>query len=179
MTLARSRPISPVPHFIVPERSDEQIGRELRRLRKDKFGDRGSLAKVAKDADVSIALVGAIERGDHSLSKVGQERITRLAQAYGMTNEQFADLTGISIVSPQNRQITGNLAITANTNTPLPDSLLEAAKLYGGRFPDLHQPAWQAYLSSFKPRGARADSPEEWLDLYRDLAKHGITPGGN
>ena len=62
---------------------------------------------------------------------------------------------------------------------PVPDSLLEAAKLYGGRFPDLHQPAWQAYLSSFKPRGARADTPEEWLDLYRDLAKHGITPGGN
>ena len=60
-----------------------------------------------------------------------------------------------------------------------PDSLLEAARLYGGRFPDLLEPTWQKYLTTFKARGAKTDSAEEWLDLYRDLAKHGITPGGN
>jgi len=62
---------------------------------------------------------------------------------------------------------------------PISDSLKEAAAIYGGRFPDLATPLWQDYLESFRPRGLRADTPEAWLDLYRDLAKHGITPGGN
>ncbi|GGJ89972.1 helix-turn-helix domain-containing protein [Deinococcus aquiradiocola] len=58
-------------------------------------------------------------------------------------------------------------------------SLLEAAELYGQRFPDLRDQAWQNYLHSFRPHGAIADTPEEWLDLYRDLIKHGITPSRN
>lgn len=170
MTLAPFRPVPPLPFFLVPERNDEQIGLELRRIRKSKFGDRGSLAKVAKDADVSIALIGAIERGDHSLGKVSQERITRLAQAYGMTNEQFADLTGISIVSPT-RTGTASLTIRADTRDyEVSDSLQEAVDQFGGRFPKLKEERWQRWLATTEFRD-EPETPEDWLAVFLDFEK--------
>lgn len=165
MTLAHTAPAFVIPLPIVPERDDTQIGLELRRVRKDKFGDRGSLAKVAKDADVSIALVGAIERGDHSLAKVSQERITRLAQAYGMTNEQFADLTGISIVSPV-RARPEHTAIASTTATlELSDTLRAFIDKYSQTFKELLEPRWQRWLANTDFRD-EPETPEDWLAVF-------------
>lgn len=166
MTFAHTAPAFAIPLPVVPERDDTQIGLELRRARKEKFGDRGSLAKVAKDADVSIALVGAIERGDHSLSKVSQERITRIAQAYGMTNEQFADLTGISIVSP----VTVRLTHTATAYTgPAPFQLFDTLQAfidkYAQTFKELLEPRWQRWLANTDFRD-EPESPEDWLAVF-------------
>jgi transcriptional regulator with XRE-family HTH domain len=164
MTLAHV-PAYSMPLLIVPERDDTQIGLELRRVRKDKFGDRGSLAKVAKDADVSIALVGAIERGDHSLSKVSQERITRLAQAYGMTNEQFADLTGISIVSPVRARSGKAAEIEKNPAFELSATLQAFIDKYAKTFKELLEPRWQRWLANTDFRD-EPETPEDWLAVF-------------
>ena len=104
-------------------------------------------------------------------------------RALRVSANEWEEATGLATAADINADLVATIGSTVIRvevkNKQIADSLLEAAEIYGGRFPDLHQPAWQTYLSSFKPRGARADSPEEWLDLYRDLAKHGITPGGN
>lgn len=164
MTFAHA-PAYSIPPLIVPERDDTQIGLELRRVRKDKFGDRGSLAKVAKDADVSIALVGAIERGDHSLNKVSQERITRLAQAYGMSNEQFADLTGISIVSPvRDRSDTATKSEKSST-IQLSDTLRAFIDEYSAKFKELLEPRWQRWLANTDFRD-EPETPEDWLAVF-------------
>ncbi len=61
MTLALTPNLPMLPIF-APEHDDERIGLELRRIRKEKFGARGSLAKVAREADVSVDLTAARER---------------------------------------------------------------------------------------------------------------------
>ena len=168
MTLAHAAPYLTPPVF-VPEHDDERVGRELRRLRKEKFGERGSLAKVAKDADVSIALLGAIERGDHALVKVAQERVVRLAQAYGMTNEQFADLTGISIVAPVSDR-RPNITMQPPEPIELPDLLREAIEQYGDRFPKLKEERWQRWLANTDFR-EEPENAETWLAVFLDFEK--------
>ncbi len=135
---------------------------------------------VALDANISQKLVSQIERGEQDLRTSGLNTILGLLRALQWTLADLQQATGIDLgtADSQDAGITESSRPEA-TAKPVPASLLEAAELYGGRFPDLREPSWQAYLGSFRPRGAKADSPEEWLDLYRDLAKHGITPGGN
>ena len=59
----------------------------------------------------------------------------------------------------------------------LPQALQDAIDLYGKRFEDLRDPAWQQYLAGFNWREGQPDDPEAWLDLYRDLTRAGVVPG--
>lgn len=129
-------------------------------------------------AGVSVALLSMIERGDHPLQKVRTDALQRFPEAYGMSAQEFASLTGITLISSSTEE---PQAPVAPRPRPIPDSLREAVETYGHtrKYADLLLPEWQNYLASFRPRGATADTPEEWLDLYTDLKKHGITPGGN
>jgi len=137
---------------------------------------------VALDAAVSQKLVSQIERGEQDLRTSGLNTILGLLRALKWTLADLQKVTGLDLgVSELATDGQRGSAIT----TPVPEtksitaSLLEAAELYGHRFPDLREQSWQIYLNSFRPRGAIADTPEEWLDLYRDLVKHGITPDIN
>lgn len=62
---------------------------------------------------------------------------------------------------------------------PLPEGLQEAVKLFSARYPDLSTPRWQNYLAGFRWRDGEPEEPEAWLDLYRDLTRAGVEPGGN
>ena len=173
MTLS-SLSAAPQPAYVpMPERSDEQIGLELRRIRKKKFGERGSLAKIAKDADVSIALLGAIERGDHSLIKVSQERVARLAQAYGLSAEEFADMTGLSIVVPDGERRRATLEMFVTVGQPIPEALVQAGKQYGG---EIAKPEWQRELASMRFRDGQPETAEDWYYLFRTLVSANVVP---
>lgn len=78
----------------------ERIGLELRRARKRRYGLRNSLNKAAEVAGVSIALLSMIERGHHALNKVRPETLERMPEAYGLKVQEFSDLTGITLVRP-------------------------------------------------------------------------------
>ena len=126
---------------------------------------------------ISQSHLSKIERGNAPLEGLGAERLDALRQALKVSPEVWVEHTGLVIVTKQEQ------AEEEQEETPapnLPASLLEAAEVYGARIPALRNLAWQKYLVSFRPRGAKADTAEEWLDLYRDLSKHGIKPpGGN
>lgn len=61
----------------------------------------------------------------------------------------------------------------------LPDTLREAIDLYGSRYPDLLNPAWQRYLASIRFRDGTPTEPGRWLDVYRDLIRNDVVPGEN
>jgi phage repressor protein C with HTH and peptisase S24 domain len=96
--------------------ANEKIGLALRQARKQAWGVYGSLARTAEMAGVSQGTLSAIERGDHPLSKVRAENLQNFPAAYGMTSQQFAQLTGVTFVipaagqsQPENVRITDNL----------------------------------------------------------------------
>ncbi|MFC6592375.1 hypothetical protein ACFP81_10485 [Deinococcus lacus] len=70
-------------------------------------------------------------------------------------------------------------SVSEPTPTELPDGLRDAIDLYGSRFSDLQDPAWQQYLATFNWRTGQPSEAERWLDLYRDLARAGVVPGEN
>jgi len=136
---------------------------------------------VALDAAVSQKLVSQIERGEQDLRTSGLNTILGLLRALKWTLADLQKVTGLDL-GISDPATDAQLRNVGAMNSPEPKtvaaSLLEAADLYGQRFPDLREQTWQNYLNSFRPHGAVADTPEEWLDLYRDLIKHGITPIG-
>lgn len=67
----------------------ERIGLQLRALRKDAGL---STAKAAELGDVSVATLGSIERGTHSLTSMASGGLARLPAAFGLTWERFASL---------------------------------------------------------------------------------------
>lgn len=88
---------------------DESIGNELRRIRKQSWGNRGSLARTAEMAGVSVALLSLVERGEHPLAKVRAETLERLPEAYGLTASEFSQLTGMILVRPNGVPAAGEL----------------------------------------------------------------------
>lgn len=91
-------------HLFMPKRKPQDftdgsgsVGIALRRARKEA---NYSLSKTARIAGVSISLLGMIERGDHSITSVGQQNIANFPEAYGLSAEEFSRITGAVIVRP-------------------------------------------------------------------------------
>lgn len=95
--------------FLVPPKSTQyeqnaKIGMALRQARKNAWGLRGSLARTAEMAGVSTALLSMIERGDHPISSVRPDSLRNFPEAYGMSAQDFAQLTGLTFVIPAEGQ---------------------------------------------------------------------------
>lgn len=70
----------------------ERVGLLLRKARKEA---RLENAQAAELAGISVALLGNIERGTHSLTSIGVGNLTRLPAAFGLSWQAF-----VTIVSP-------------------------------------------------------------------------------
>lgn len=125
---------------------------------------------------ISQGTISDLERGKVALDSLNIKRAAALARALNWSLSELQTATGTDLgldaseLEAQERR---------QSSTPIPDTLAQAAEIYGKRFPELLEPRWQHYLASFRPRYAKEAEPEVWLDLYRDLSKHGITPGGH
>lgn len=85
--------------------ANEKVGLALRQARKKAWGIYGSLARTAELAGVSQGTLSAIERGDHPISKVRAENLQNFPAAYGLTAQEFAQLTGVTMVIPAEGQV--------------------------------------------------------------------------
>lgn len=83
---------------------NERIGMALRQARKKAWGVYGSLARTAELAGVSQGTLSAIERGDHPISKVRAENLQNFPHAYGMSPQEFSQITGVTLVIPAEGQ---------------------------------------------------------------------------
>lgn len=95
--------------FLVPPSSSQydhnvKVGLALRQARKKAWGLRGSLARTAEMAGVSTALLSMIERGDHPISSVRPDSLRKFPEAYGMSAQDFAQVTGLTFVVPAEGQ---------------------------------------------------------------------------
>lgn len=172
LTLQPRTPPMPAPEAMPPYAERERVGLALRSARK---AASLSTARAAELGGVSVSQLGAIERGDHSLTSVSAGNLRRLPAAFGLTWPQF-----VEIVAP----VYGPYIFFQPDAPPapalqMPDALREAVELYGGRFPDLLDPKWQRYLAGIRFRNSSPTHPEKWLDVYRDLIRNDVVPGEN
>lgn len=129
-----------------------------------------------RGARISQSYLSQIERGIKPLAAMGAERMNVLRQLYKVSPEEWATRTGLGIVLPS-EELPTRPDPGPTRRHPIPPELQEAIELYGHRFADLHDPAWQNYLAGFRNLGIEADTAEDWLDFYRDLSRRGIRPG--
>lgn len=175
MTLSLFQPAAPpMPALeaMPPYEDRESVGLALRSARK---AAGLTTARAAELGGVSVSQLGAIERGDHSLTSVSAGNLRRLPAAFGLSWGQFVELT-----APVYGPYIPFLSDAQGAPPPqMPDTLREAVELYGGRFPDLLDPKWQRYLASIRFRNGSPTNPEKWLDVYRDLIRNDVVPGEN
>lgn len=168
-------PLTGVMLSMVNEALDKFEAGKLIQRRREQLGY--TQDEVVENTTITVATyVSELENGKVSVGR--SKHFASLAKYLKLSEDDIRAIQPGAVFSLNSESVSDD-APPKRPKRALPDSLLEAAKLYGGRFPDLTEPTWQDYLNSFRPHGAVADTPEEWLDLYRDLVKHGITPGGN
>lgn len=119
--------------------------------------------------------LSALENGRYNVAN--SEYFPALAQHLRLSVEQVREINPSAVITlapdPTPRQ-PERLAPRVRS---LPQALQDAIDLYGRRFEDLRDPAWQQYLAGFNWREGQPDDPEAWLDLYRDLTRAGVVPG--
>lgn len=150
-----------------------------------------SQADVAFDSGVlTQTTVSELERGKYGPEDLTASRLSALAKGLNWTVAELEKATGIDLglttvyqgaeeILPVGHREDGipYAYFPPKPKPPLPDELQQAIELYSTRYPDLAKPEWQDYLASFKNRSMEADTPEDWLDFYRNLVRFGVQPG--
>lgn len=131
-----------------------------KKLRQDEI--EAFTSKLGPKARISQPHLSRIERGYSPLEELGPIRMDALRQALGVSAEEWATHTGLTIISPNEEP-----------NVDLPPALLEASQKFGGEFPDLADQAWLQLMHSASPHDWDGpETPQEWLALYMSLRNH-------
>lgn len=156
---------------LVYEPTPVSLALKLRRVELGK-----SQADVAFDSDIlTQTTVSELERGKYGPEDLTAARLAGLARGLGWTVLELEKATGLDLNLGLPDE--GESAMSKSRPRPLPEGLKEAVDIYGKRFEDLQDPAWQQYLAGFNWRSGQPKDPEAWLDLYRDLVRAGVEPG--
>lgn len=124
--------------------------------------------------EVGQAAVSYWELGKVDFKKVHPRRLRAYAEVLGVTTTKLAETINV----PE-EELFFESPVSPPEPRPLPDGLQSAIDVYGKRFSDLQDPAWQQYMAKFRWRTGQPEDAEAWLDLYRDLSRAGIVPGEN
>ncbi|WP_019008944.1 helix-turn-helix domain-containing protein [Deinococcus aquatilis] len=122
----------------------------------------------------NVQYLSALEGGRYNI--LNSEHFPSLVQFFRLPREEIERIrpgTIVEIVAAPEVVI----VVEPKQRRPLPDELQQAVEMYSTRYPDLAKPEWQDYLASFKNRSMEADTPEDWLDFYRNLVRFGVQPG--
>lgn len=169
----------------MPTLSSDERAAEHGALVKERRLDRGLnrpafVREMARHGqEITPDYLNKIERGTAPLSRASLEVREAMRAVLGFSADEWEELTGLYAAQPTAPEPQPQPKAPAQEEVEIPDGLREAIDLYGSRFSDLQDPAWQRYLAGFNWRTGRPEEPERWLDLYRDLARAGVVPGGN
>lgn len=106
-----------------------------------------SLRALAKRADVSVAYLSKLERGEANPT-VGL--LKRIADALGAPLDTLVDSSGVPLVEEE-----------------LPESLKQFLEEYRDRFPEeLSDPEYRRALLGVRLRGRYPSTAEEWLPVF-------------
>ena len=153
---------------------DKQIGLQLRRLRIQLYGEMGSLGSVAREAGLSIVLLGAIERGEHGLWELSEDEMTRLAQAFRLSPEQFTEAVGV----PAEELVQQANAERRSPPPTLSANLQQAVEDYAQRprYAGLETLGWITYLSGLQFEDGIDPPPAVWAEIFLTLKQSGVVP---
>ncbi|UQN06326.1 helix-turn-helix transcriptional regulator [Deinococcus sp. QL22] len=141
-----------------------------------------SQEQVALDSGIlNQTTVSELEGGRYEVGNLTVARLSGLARGLNWTMAELEAALGLdfTLASLDASQVVVTPPKPEPRPMPLPEGLQAAIDLYGKRFADLREPRWQTYLAGFNWREGLPEDPEAWLDLYRDLTRAGIEPGGN
>lgn len=150
------------------------------RMRRVELGK--SQERVALDSGIlNQTTISELEGAKYEVGNLTTARTAGLARGLGWTLAEMEEALGLNfglagMDTPTTHPASSPSTPPTTQPVELPDELLEAVSLYGKRFPDLKEPKWQQFLASFRARGMEGETPEDWLDLYRNMARHGIQP---
>lgn len=162
-------------------RADEH-GRFIKERRLDLGLNRPAfVAEMARHGqDITPDYLNKLESGRAPLSRASLTVREALRAVLGFSKEQWQEATGLYVAPASDSPVSpSEAAASAPRPRPLPDGLQAAIDVYGKRFSDLLDPAWQQYMAKFRWRTGQPEDAEAWLDLYRDLSRAGIVPGEN
>lgn len=138
-------------------------------------------AQIADEIGVDRTYVSQMVNG--KVNWVNSAYFPALVAALGLNFRQVEKLRPDAVTQLMSAAIQSGAVVEAPIPTPeprpLPDGLQSAIDVYGKRFSDLQDPAWQQYMAKFRWRTGQPEDAEAWLDLYRDLSRAGIVPGEN
>jgi transcriptional regulator with XRE-family HTH domain len=165
----RTRPKAPAPAWAT-----------ALRVRRAALGK--SQEQVALDSGIlNQTTVSELEGGRYEVGNLTVARLSGLARGLNWTMAELEAALGLDFTLSSLDAAQPVSAPPAPRPAPLPDGLRAAIDLYSKnqRFADLREPRWQQYLAGFNWREGQPADPEAWLDLYRDLTRAGVEPGGN
>jgi transcriptional regulator with XRE-family HTH domain len=121
------------------------VGNRIQSLRK---AQEKSLRSLAAEADISVAYLVKIEKGESSPTIEVIQRI--------------ADALKIPV-----KEITG--AVDESSSRQLPASLRNFIEKYRGSIPELADPDWQRALADVKLRGQYPKETDDWLPIFASM----------
>ena len=121
------------------------LGERIKEIRKSQTV---SLRGLAKGADISVAYLSNIEKGESS-----------------PTVETLQRISGVLKVSVQ--ELTE--AVEGKSSFKLPPSLEAFVAAYQDRFPELSDPEWQRALAHVKLRGRYPEDSKDWLSIFASM----------
>ncbi|MGY2892795.1 helix-turn-helix domain-containing protein [Deinococcus sp. UYEF24] len=130
-------------------------------------------AKVAEEIGTDPTYVSQLVNG--RVNWVKSDYFRRLTAVLGLSVAEIADLNPDLIVSeaePSEKRYKYSAGargwkVPKQEPEPIPDSLLEAAALYGDNeeFSGIREYRWQRWMAD-SPHKKRPSTPEEWLGFY-------------
>ena len=118
------------------------IGKHVQNLRKSQ---KISLRRLAAEADISVAYLVNIEKGESSPTL---EVLQKFADAFNTT---LAEMTK---------------EFDKGSSLQLPNSLQAFIDGYGAQFVELHDTDWQRALANVRLRGKYPDNSDDWLPIF-------------
>lgn len=119
--------------------------------------------------------LSALENGRYDVRN--SEHFKSLVELYGLTADDVRAVAPSAFIAIS-EQKSAPVAMSQRSSRPIPQGLQDAIDAFGKRYPDLLNPVWQQYLAGFQWRRGIPEDPTAWLDLYRDLDRAGVVPGG-
>jgi len=128
---------------------------------------------------VSQSYLSQIEKGYKSLEAMEPPRMDALRQVYGVSVEEWARRTGLTIVTSESQKESSERARSTNPVRELWPNLALAIEEYGdrARYREMATPEWRDYLNTFDFYDGHDLPPEGWAELFLTLKQSNVRPG--
>lgn len=107
-----------------------------------------SLRRLAREADISVAYLSNIEKGESSPTV---DVLRKIAHSFNMSVHELTE------------------PVEGEQSFEMPASLKAFVAEYQGKFPELEDSDWQRALAHVRLRGRYPKDPDDWLPVFASM----------